>query len=129
MRSTSPIRRVLLTGCCASLVLTTAAVEGKSATTAPSFAVRPVLVKAAGGAVLHYALDGPARTARVTIDGVEASVSSTGGPASAVYDAFVKNARLRVGRSYRVSISVTSRSGGAACRRERLYLHRRFPRN
>jgi hypothetical protein len=45
-----------------------------------------------------------------------------------VYDAFVNDRRLRPRHYYRVSVTVTSRTGGVASRRELLYLHRSFPR-
>jgi hypothetical protein len=96
--------------------------------TAPSFLVRPVLVKSAGGAFVHYALDRRAVHARVSIAGHIARIRHEGGAKDFVYDAFVRDARLRAGRSYRVSVTVTSRTGGVASRREVLYLHRSFPR-
>jgi hypothetical protein len=115
----------------AACILAVSAPAGVSAAgerIAPSFLGRPVLVRSAGGAFVHYQLDRVAAHADVVIDGTAARVSHTGGVSDAVYDAFVNDARLRPGHDYRVSVTVTSRTGGVASRRELLYLHRSFPR-
>jgi hypothetical protein len=124
---TSLLRPAMISAC----VLAASAPAGVSAAgerTAPSFLVRPVLVKSAGGAFVHYALDRRAVRARVSIAGRIARIRHEGGAKDFVYDAFVTDGRLRAGRSYRVSVTVTSRTGGVASRRELLYLHRSFPR-
>jgi hypothetical protein len=105
-----------------------AGVSAAGERTAPSFLVRPVLVKSAGGAFVHYTLDRRAVHARVSIAGHIARIRHEGGAKDFVYDAFVNDGRLRPGHYYRVSVTVTSRTGGVASRRELLYLHRSFPR-
>ena len=105
-----------------------AAVSRAGEHVAPSFLVRPVLVKSAGGAFVHYQLDRVAAHTNVLINGTAGRVTH-GGPASAgSYDVFVSDVRLRPGHYYRVSVTVVSRTGGMASRRELLYLHRSFPR-
>jgi hypothetical protein len=104
-----------------------AAVSRAGERTAPSFLVHPVLVKSAGGAFVHYQLDRVAAHTDVVIDGTIGRVGHEG-KLEAVYDAFVSDARLRSGHCYRVTVTVVSRTGGVASRRELLYLHRSFPR-
>jgi hypothetical protein len=94
---------------------------------APSFTARPVLVKSAGGAFLHYQLDRRAVRTHVTIAGRTARIRHEGGAADDVYDAFVSDAGMRAGKEYAVHVSVVSASGGTATRDERLLLHARFP--
>jgi hypothetical protein len=123
----SRLRLAAISGC----VLAISGPAGVSAAgerTAPSFLVRPVLVRSAGGAFVHYALDHRAVHARVSIAGHIARIRHEGGAKDFVYDAFVNDRRLRPGHYYRVSVTVTSRTGGVASRRELLYLHRSFPR-
>jgi hypothetical protein len=94
---------------------------------APSFSVRPVLVKSAGGAFVHYALDRRAVHARVSIAGHIARIRHEGGARDFVYDAFVKDASLHSGKIYAVTVMVVSATGGTATRREKLLLHHTFP--
>jgi hypothetical protein len=95
---------------------------------APSFDVRPVLVKSTGGAFLHYQLDRRAVGTHVEIAGHAARIRHGGGPKDTVYDCFVKDADLRSGRTYAVSVTVLAATGGSATRSEKLLLHRTFPR-
>jgi hypothetical protein len=122
-------RRALLTGGTAVAALWLAGTGLAQQKVAPSFSVRPVLVKSAGGAFVHYALDRRAVRARVSIAGHIARIRHEGGAKDFVYDAFVNDRRLRPGHYYRVSVTVTSRTGGVASRREKLLLHRTFPRS
>jgi hypothetical protein len=105
-----------------------AALSGAAEQTAPTFLVRPVLVGSAGGAFVHYQLDRVAAHTKVVINGMAGRVEHSGKSSEATYDAFVRDGRLRSGHYYRVSVTVVSRSGGVAARREVLYLHRSSPR-
>jgi hypothetical protein len=109
--------------------LVPAALSRAGEQTAPSFLVRPVLVRSADGAFVHYQLDRVAAHTHVVISGTAGLVKHSGKPSDAVYDAFVRDRRLRSGHYYRVSVTVVSRTGGVAFRRELLYLHRSFPRH
>jgi hypothetical protein len=113
---------------CALAALAPAAASRAGEQTAPSFLVRPVLVRSAGGAFVHYQLDRAAVHSDLVIDGTTGHVRNSGKRSEAVYDGFVKDGSLRAGHYYRVSVTVTSRTGGVASRRELLYLHRSFPR-
>jgi hypothetical protein len=64
----------------------------------------------------------------VEIAGHTARIRHEGGSKDAVYDGFVTDADLRSGRTYAVSVIVVSATGGSATRREKLLLHRTFPR-
>jgi hypothetical protein len=120
--------RAAVVSLCVFAAIGPAAVSRAGEHTAPSFLVRPVLVKSAGGAFVHYALDRVAAHSDVVVNGGTARVRQSGGSSSASYDAFVSDGRLRSGHYYRVSVTVISRTGGMASRRELLYLHRSFPR-
>jgi hypothetical protein len=124
----TPRLRVAVLGVCVLAASAPAAVSRAGEQTAPSFLVRPVLVRSAGGAFVHYQLDRVAAQADVLINGTAGRVRQTGGSSEAVYDAFVNDGSVRPGHYYRVSVTVVSRSGGVASRRELLYLHRSFPR-
>jgi hypothetical protein len=120
--------RLAVGSACALAAVAPAAVSRAGEHTAPSFLVRPVLVKSAGGAFVHYQLDRAAAHSDLVIDRTTGHVRNSGKRSEAVYDGFVEDARLRPGRYYRVSLTVTSRTGGVASRQELLYLHRSFPR-
>jgi hypothetical protein len=124
----TPRLRLAVVSVCVLAAIGPAAVSRAGEHTAPSFLVRPVLVKSAGGAFVHYQLDRVAAHTDVVVNGTTARVRQTGGSSSASYDAFVKDKSLRSGHYYRVSVTVISRTGGMASRRELLYLHRSFPR-
>jgi hypothetical protein len=123
----SNTQRALVVAGAVAAMLTAADLSAAQQAVAPSFTVRPVLVKSAGGAFLHYQLDRQAVRAHVTIAGRNASIRHDGAAKDAVYDAFVKDASLRSGKVYAVSVSVDSSSGGRATRSEKLFLHRTFP--
>lgn len=125
---TSVRRRFVVAAFCLSAAAAPASWSRAAEQTAPSFRVRPVLVKSSDGAFVHYQLDRQTTRSDVLINGRRARVFRTGGPREAVFDVFVSDGRLRSGRLYPVSITVVSRTGGTASRRELLYLHKRFPR-
>jgi hypothetical protein len=120
--------RLAVGSACALAAIGPAAVSQAGEQTAPSFLVRPVLVRSAGGAFVHYQLDRAAAHSDVVINGTTGHVRNSGKPSEAIYDVFVKDRGLRSGHYYRVSVTVISRTGGVASRRELLYLHRSFPR-
>jgi hypothetical protein len=120
--------RLTVVAVCVLAALGPAAVSRAGEQTAPSFLVRPVLVTSAGGAFVHYQLDRVPAHTDVVVKGTTARVRQTGGSSSASFDAFVTDRSLRSGHYYRVSVTVVSRTGGIASRREVLYLHRSFPR-
>lgn len=122
----TPARFALTLLCCVALAATCdAEASGRAGL---RFAVTPVLVKSTGGAFVHYQLTGRAVRSTVLIAGKRARITQDGAPSEAVYDAFVSNANLRSGRSYRVRITVVSKAGATTRRSESLYLHKRFPR-
>jgi hypothetical protein len=123
----SASHRALLTGGTVVAALWLAGTGLAQQKVAPSFSVRPVLVKSAGGAFVSYELDRRAVRARVSIAGHIARISHVGGAKDFVYDAFVKDASLHSGKIYAVNITVVSVTGGTATRSEKLLLHRTFP--
>jgi hypothetical protein len=121
-------RRLAVVSVCVLAALGPAAVSRAGEQTAPSFLVRPVLVKSAGGAFVHYRLDRVAAHTDVLINGTAGRVTHSGNASEASYDVFVSDGRLHSRHYYRVSVTVVSRTGGVASRRELLYFHRSLPR-
>ena len=112
--------RILTTAAVAALASVGTALAAESA---PKFEEAPFLGRISGGAGVRYDLDRTAARTVVTIDGRTAKVKVTD-KATHEYSAFITEAGLRQGRSYKVTIRITGANGQQRSFAKKLYLHR-----